>query len=117
MPILGPNCYGFVNYLDAVPLWPDQHGGVPSRRGVAIVTQSVNIAINLTMQRRGLPLAYVLTRRQPGADRPRRPRRAPSLDDPRVTAVGLHIEGFGDIRAFEAMAAAAPATPESRSSR
>ena len=25
MPVLGPNCYGFINYLDAVPLWPDQH--------------------------------------------------------------------------------------------
>ena len=31
MPLLGPNCYGFVNYLDAVPLWPDQHGGTPGR--------------------------------------------------------------------------------------
>ena len=27
MPIIGPNCYGFVNYLDGAPLWPDQHGG------------------------------------------------------------------------------------------
>ena len=26
MPILGPNCYGFINYLDGVLLWPDQHG-------------------------------------------------------------------------------------------
>ncbi|MEO0369069.1 MAG: CoA-binding protein [Pseudomonadota bacterium] len=24
MPILGPNCYGFINYLDNTPLWPDQ---------------------------------------------------------------------------------------------
>ena len=31
------------------------------------------------------------------------------LDDPRVTALGLHVEGFGDIRAFEAMAARARA--------
>ena len=29
--------------------------------GVAIVTQSSNIAINMTMQRRGLPIAYVVT--------------------------------------------------------
>jgi len=27
MPLLGPNCYGFINYLDGALLWPDQHGG------------------------------------------------------------------------------------------
>ena len=27
MPILGPNCYGIINYFDNFCLWPDQHGG------------------------------------------------------------------------------------------
>jgi acyl-CoA synthetase (NDP forming) len=27
MPMLGPNCYGFINYLDGAALWPDQQGG------------------------------------------------------------------------------------------
>jgi len=57
MPILGPNCYGFVNALDQVAIWPDQHGMAPVERGVAILTQSSNIAINLTMQQRALPIA------------------------------------------------------------
>jgi acyl-CoA synthetase (NDP forming) len=104
MPILGPNCYGLLNYLDNVALWPDQHGGVAVERGVAIVGQSSNVAINLTMQRRGLPLAYVLmagNQAQTGlADLARA-----ALDDPRVTAVGLHVEGFGNLRAWEVMAA------------
>ena len=26
MPILGTNCYGVINYLNRVALWPDQHG-------------------------------------------------------------------------------------------
>ena len=59
MPILGPNCYGVINYLDGALLWPDQHGGRRVDRGVALLSQSSNIVINLTMQARGLPVAYV----------------------------------------------------------
>src|SRR5262249_8627537 len=57
LPYFGPNCYGFINYLDGVSLWPDQHGGKRVERGVAIVTQSGNIGLNLTMQRRAVPIA------------------------------------------------------------
>ncbi len=106
MTIIGPNCYGFVNYLDGALLWPDQHGGVRVDNGVAIVTQSSNIAINLTMQRRGLPIAYVVTagnQAQTGLSKIG----AALLADPRVTALGLHIEGIDDLRGFEALAAAA----------
>lgn len=103
MPILGPNCYGLLNLLDGAALWPDQHGGVPCERGVAIVTQSSNMAINLTMQKRGLPIAYVVTagnQAQMGlADIG-----AALLEDPRVTALGLHIEGIGDLAAFVRLA-------------
>lgn len=103
MPILGPNCYGLLNYLDNVTLWPDQHGGVAVASGVAIIAQSSNIAINMTMQARGLPLAYVVAagnQAQTGvADIA-----SALLDDKRVTAIGLYLEGFGDIRALEAFA-------------
>ncbi|MEO1536953.1 MAG: acetate--CoA ligase family protein [Pseudomonadota bacterium] len=108
MPVIGPNCYGLLNYLDRVAIWPDQHGGQPTDRGVAIVAQSSNIAINLTMQRRGLPIAYVLTvgnQAQTGLSDLGRA----ALQDPRVTALGLHIEGIDDLRGFEALAAEAHA--------
>ncbi|MEM7632177.1 MAG: acetate--CoA ligase family protein [Pseudomonadota bacterium] len=108
MPILGPNCYGFINALDAALLWPDQHGCVPVARGVAILTQSSNIAINLTMQQRGLPIAYTVTCGNMAQTSQAQIALA-LLEDTRVTAIGLHIEGFGDIAAWEALAARAPA--------
>ena len=103
MPILGPNCYGFINYLDGAYLWPDQHGGTSCDRGVAILTQSSNMALNLTMQRRGLPIAYVITMGNQ-AQLEAADLASCLLDDPRVTAIGLHLEGIASIRAFEAMA-------------
>lgn len=108
MPILGPNCYGFINALDCALLWPDQHGCVPVDRGVAILTQSSNIAINLTMQQRGLPIAYTVTCGNMAQTSQARIALA-LLDDPRVTAIGVHVEGFGDIAEWEALAAKAHA--------
>lgn len=103
MPLVGPNCYGFLNYLDRTALWPDQHGGTRVARGVAILAQSSNIAINLTMQRRGLPIGYVLTAGNQ-ADVSLVELGSTVLEDPRVTALGLHVEGFGDLRGLERLA-------------
>ena len=102
MPVIGPNCYGFLNYLDGVTLWPDQHGGILQERGVAIIAQSSNIAINLTMQARGLPIGYVVTvgnQAQTGLSEIGQA----LLADPRVTALGLHIEGIDDLEALVAL--------------
>ncbi|MEY8837582.1 acetate--CoA ligase family protein [Cribrihabitans sp. XS_ASV171] len=106
MPILGPNCYGFVNALDRVAIWPDQHGMRPVERGVAILTQSSNIAINLTQQRRALPIGYMIACGNQ-AQTHQADLALALLDDPRVTAIGLHVEGFGDLRKWEALAARA----------
>ena len=103
MPIIGPNCYGFVNYLDRFCLWPDQHGGTAVDTGVAIITQSSNIMINLSMQQRGLPIAYALTAGNQAQTSLSALGHA-VLDDPRVTALGVHIEGIGDVAEFEALA-------------
>ena len=106
MPVIGPNCYGLLNYLDGVPIWPDQHGGKAlgeEARGVAIVSQSSNIAISMTMQQRGLPIAYVVTagnQAQWGvADLAKA-----LLHDRRVSAIGLHIEGFDSVPSLHALA-------------
>ncbi len=106
MPVIGPNCYGALNYLDGATLWPDQHGGARVDRGVAILTQSSNMAINLSMQGRGLPVAYMLTAGNQAQIGLAQMAEA-LLDDNRVTAIGLHIEGVGDPAAFENLAARA----------
>jgi acyl-CoA synthetase (NDP forming) len=108
MPILGPNCYGVINYLDGALLWPDQHGGRRVDRGVALLSQSSNIVINMTMQARGLPIAYVAclgNAAQVGLAQ----LAGALLADDRVTALGLYIEGLGDTAAFAAVAEAAQA--------
>ncbi len=106
MALIGPNCYGMLNYLDGVALWPDQHGGQrPERlqRGVALITQSGNIGLNLSMQRRALPLAYLVTvGNQAGSSMDAI--LDALLDDPRVTAIGMHIEGLDDVAAFSHVA-------------
>lgn len=103
MPILGPNCYGFINMLDGALMWPDQHGMLRIDRGVAVLTQSSNIACNISMQQRGLPLAYLMTagnQAQTGlADLA-----CTVIQDPRVTAVGLHVEGFDSLASLQRLA-------------
>ena len=106
MPLLGPNCYGIVNFLDGCALWPDHVGGGRVESGVAILTQSGNIALNLSMQRHYLPIAYLMAIGNKAVSDIHDCMLA-VLDDPRVTAIGLHLEGLGDVAAFSRVARAA----------
>ncbi|NBR99266.1 MAG: CoA-binding protein, partial [Actinobacteria bacterium] len=93
MPILGPNCYGYINALDGIALWPDQHGCRPLTSGVAIVSQSGNVGLNLTLQQRGLDLAYLVTvgnQASAGVE----DCLEVFINDSRVTAIGLFIEAI-----------------------
>lgn len=99
MPIEGPNCYGMINYLDGVTLWPDEHGCDRVDKGVAILCQSGNIAINMTMHQRSLPIAYMITmgnQAQLGVS----DFIDAMLDDGRISAIGILVEGIKDIPAF-----------------
>lgn len=103
MPVLGPNCLGLLNYLDGAALWADQHGGRRVSSGVALVTQSGNIGQNLTMQRRGLPLAALLTLgNEATVDVPAVLEAL--LEDDRITAVGMYLEAMPEPLALARLA-------------
>ncbi len=106
MPLIGPNCYGYVNALNGAVLWPDQHGMTRRDNGVAIFSASGNISVNLTMQRRGLPLAFMLSignQAMIGVE----DCLDAMLDDDRIRAVGLLVEGLRDLPRFVEVAARA----------
>jgi len=100
MPLIGPNCYGLINYLNGAALWPDQQGGQRVNNGVAIITMSSNVGFNLTMQRRGVPIAYMMSLGN---------RLKFDLHDAihifaqqeGVTAIGLYLETMPDPKAFQ----------------
>lgn len=110
MPLIGPNCYGMLNAFDRVALWPDQHGclPIPDGRGVAIVSQSGNLALNLTMQTRALPIGYVISVGNCADVTPADLIEALVADD-RVSAIGLHLEGLGSVARFSQACLAARA--------
>ena len=95
MPIIGPNCHGFVDARSGAVLWPDIHGCQRINRGVGIVTQSGNVAIDLTMQQRGLPIATMITTGNQ-ANVTITDCLEALIDDPTITAIGLHMEGLRD---------------------
>ena len=103
MPIIGPNCYGVLNYQDGVALWPDEQGGQRCQRGVGIVSQSGNITVSLTMQRRSLPVTYLIsTGNMVGAKTHHYIQTM--LNNPDVTAIGLYLEGLAEIEALSKVA-------------
>ena len=103
MPFFGPNCYGFVNTFDKVALWPDEHGCARHERGVAIVSQSGNVAVNLTFQQRGLRLGTMISVGNQ-ANLGTEDAIAALLDDDRITAIGLFLEAVRDPQRFAEVA-------------
>lgn len=110
VPLIGPNCYGMLNLFDRVALWPDQHGCPPidAGRGVAIISQSGNLALNFTMQTRGVPIGYVISVGN-CADVTAADLIEALITDERVSAIGLHLEGLGSVARFSEACLAARA--------
>ena len=104
LPFFGPNCYGFVNFLDGTALWPDQLVGRRRERGVALICQSGTIALNLLFNDRSLPIGCVLTVGNQTRLAAEQLIEALCIDE-RVTAIGLYLEGIRDSARFSQAAA------------
>ncbi len=103
MALVGPNCYGVINYLNKVALWPFAHGGFAPGYGAAIITQSGMLASDLSMSQRSVPFACMISAGNQAVL---------ALEDyvdvlcgvENVRAFGLHIEGLKDIARFAKVA-------------
>jgi len=99
MALVGPNCYGLINYHDRLALWPFAHGGMHPGYGAAIITQSGMLSSDLTMSQRHLPLSFMVSAGNQAALR-LEDFIDIFLDEPHVRAIGLHIEAIRDAQKF-----------------
>ncbi len=99
MALVGPNCYGLVNYANGAILWPFGAGDTRCEKGIALVMQSGMIPANLTMNERSVPISIVISAGNQ-AMLAIEDYLDVLVDDDRVTAVGMYIEGIRDIRKF-----------------
>ncbi|MER8576799.1 acetate--CoA ligase family protein, partial [Mesorhizobium sp. M1374] len=101
MPIIGPNCPGFANFADRCAFMMDRWGDHDENGSVALISNGGSYLLDLGFADRSLPLAYsvglgnqaVVT----AADV-----MDVVLDDERVRAVNLYLEGIVDAVALSA---------------
>ena len=100
MVLVGPNCYGIINYLEQSALWPFAHGGNCPGYGAAIITQSGMLSSDITMSQRSLPLTHMISVGNQASLKISDFVNYLIDSDP-VRAFGLHIESIDNIQEFE----------------
>ncbi|WP_374380670.1 acetate--CoA ligase family protein [Dongia sp.] len=99
LALVGPNCFGIINYITHGSMWPTPYPVGMAKRGAAIIGQSGNLCINLSMNQRDVPFSYIISAGNQAIlgfedyiD--------VLADDPQVTAIGIFLEGIRDIASF-----------------
>lgn len=103
MALVGPNCYGLINFTNGALLWPFGAGHSRCDRGVALVMQSGMLPANLTMNERSLPISHVISAGNQ-AQLAIEDYLELLVDEDSVTAIGVYIEGIRSIDRFAAAA-------------
>lgn len=106
MAVVGPNCYGLVNYVNHGSIWPSPYPELDGRRGAAVISQSGNVTGHLVSNGRNVPYAYLISAGNQAVlgfeDYIEF-----LVDDPQVACIGLFMEGIRDVPAFAAACARA----------
>lgn len=99
MALVGPNCYGLINYTNGAILWPFGAGESGCQKGIALIMQSGMLPANMTMNDRSVPITYVISAGNQSVlaiedylD--------VLIDDSRVTGIGIYAEGIKDVAKF-----------------
>jgi acyl-CoA synthetase (NDP forming) len=99
LALVGPNCFGLVNYVNNGSMWLAAYLPGAGPRGAAIVGQSGNVCIHFSMNQREVPFSYIISAGNQAV--------LGFEDyieylsgDPNVTAIGLFLEGIRDVPAF-----------------
>lgn len=61
LAIVGPNCFGIINYVNHGSLWSAPYLADAEPRGAAVVAQSGNVCINLSMNQQQVPFSYIIS--------------------------------------------------------
>ena len=97
MPVLGPNCPGFSNFLDSAAFTQDHFGDHETvTQGVAVISNGGAYLSDLGCARRSLPIAYLIGTGNQACVSIAQVLDV-ILDDDRVKAVNLYIEGLADV--------------------
>ena len=103
MAVLGPNCYGMLDFRTGLHVWAGDRMERRSGPGIAIVSQSGALAEVLILEQRDVPIVSVVSVGNQAVlgvedivD--------VLLDDPGVNAVGLYLEGLRDPTFFSEVA-------------
>ena len=99
IPLIGPNCYGFINFSNNVALWPFSHKGTSCKKGIALITQSGMLSSDIIMAARSLPLSFMVSVGNQAVTK---------IEDliyyfsakKSVSCIAIHIEGISNLNRF-----------------
>lgn len=99
MAVVGPNCYGLVNYVTGGSIWPSLYPTLGGKRGAAVISQSGNVTLHILSNGRSVPYSYLISAGNQAVlgfedyiDF--------LVDDPHVACIGLFMEGIRDVAEF-----------------